>query len=128
MNEEERKPQTQSAGAVPPPRPPTRTAIGLAPDDDDDSVRRQKKETVRINLRPKPVAIPTINLPSGGPKGPPSIVHPKQSPLGELTTGHTPPLSARTNKFISAALVLTLQAVLMFEAYASIDRTTAVSF
>ncbi len=57
MKRDDQKPEPKLAGALPPPRPPKRTAVGLGPDDDDDSgKRRPKKETVRINLPPRPAA------------------------------------------------------------------------
>jgi hypothetical protein len=109
MQDEERKPKTQSAGAMPPPRPPTRTAIGLGPGDDDDSIkRRKKKETVRINLPP--------GGPTTAPMWPP------------FTVCRATRFSARAQKLFSAALVLMLQGVLVFEACASVDRTTAILF
>jgi hypothetical protein len=133
MQEEEIKPATQPSGAMPPPRPPIRTAIGISPaGDDDESFRRQRKhEIVRIPLRPKLSAIPTIKLPTllpGGPTGIPGIVLPKKPIIGELTTGQAARPSARADKFVSAALVFLLQAVLLFEAYTSIDQTVAVLF
>jgi hypothetical protein len=111
MQGEERKPKTQSAGAMPPPRPPTRTAIGLGPDDDDDDdsiKRRKKKETVRINLPP--------GDPTTAPMWPPFTVY------------RATRFSARAQKLFSAALVLMLQGVLVFEACSSVDRTTAILF
>jgi len=66
MKKDDQKPEPKPAGSMPPPRPPRRTAIGLGPDEDDDSGRiRPKKETVRINLPPKPPAAPTIRSPPG---------------------------------------------------------------
>jgi hypothetical protein len=49
-----------------PPRPPIRTAVGLdSGGDEPDRPKPPKKETVRINLPPKPIAAPTIRI-SGG--------------------------------------------------------------
>jgi hypothetical protein len=133
MREEPREPKTQSSGAMPPPRPPTRTAIGLAPGgDDDDSIRRRrKKETVKIDLPSKPVTIPTIKLPILPPSGPtttPSLVPAKRWDAGSLVAGTVTKRSVRTNLFVSVALVFALQAVLLFEASASADRTIAILF
>jgi len=60
------KPKTQPSGNQPPPRPPTRTAIGTLPDDEDPEQNRQRKmqrEIVRINLPTLPVARPIIQQP-----------------------------------------------------------------
>jgi hypothetical protein len=133
MQEEERKPKTQPAGAMPPPRPPTRTEIGLSPaDDGDDSIRRRrKKDTVRISLSPKLSATRTIKLPTlppGGPTAMPAIVPANKWIAGSSGPGYVTRPSLRGNVFLSAALVLVLQVVLLFEAYTSIDRTITVLF
>ena len=55
MNDRNRKPEPKPEGAMPSPRPPKRTAVGLGPDDEDRPRRVQpKKETMRINLPPLP--------------------------------------------------------------------------
>lgn len=67
--EEDSQPKTQPAGDRPPPRPPRRTAVGLGPEDEDPDKEKAKKESVRINLPPKPSAAVNIELPplpSGG--------------------------------------------------------------
>jgi hypothetical protein len=65
MQNKDPKPPTQPSGNQPPPRPPKNTAIAFGPDDNDDPRRKNpKKETVRINLPPKPGAAPTIKLPT----------------------------------------------------------------
>jgi hypothetical protein len=134
MQEEERKPKTQSAGAMPPPRPPTRTAIGLVPDgDDDDSIqRRRKKETVKINLPSKqPVEVPTIKLPmlpQGDPIATPSLAPAKRWSPDPFVASAVKKRSMRTSNVVSAALILILQAVLVFDAYTSVDRTTQSLF
>lgn len=65
MQNKDSKPPTQNSGNKPPPRPPKSTAIAFGPDDDDDARgKNSKKETVRINLPPKPSAAPTIKLPT----------------------------------------------------------------
>jgi hypothetical protein len=59
-------------GAVPP-KPPEGSKV------------QPKKETVRINLPPKPSAAPTIKLPTlppGGPTAPPSVTPAPASPAG----------------------------------------------
>ena len=51
---------------MPPPRPPTRTAIGFAPGDEDPEKKRKKNrdsEIVRINLPLNLSAEPAIQLP-----------------------------------------------------------------
>jgi hypothetical protein len=65
MQNKDPKSPTQSSGNQPPPRPPKSTALASGPDDNDDPRgKNPKKETVRINLRPKPGAAPTIKLPT----------------------------------------------------------------
>ena len=133
MQEEPREPKTQSSGAMPPPRPPTRTTIGLVPDgDDDDSIRRRrKKETVKIKLPSKQVTIPIIKLPTlppGSPTGVPTLVPAKRWDAGTLVADAITKRSVRTNIFVSVALVFALQVVLLFEASASADRTIAILF
>jgi hypothetical protein len=127
MQEEERKPKTQPAGAMPPPRPPTRTAIGLSPaGDDDDSIRRRrKKDTVRITLRPKLSAVRTIKLPTlpMEARTVPVIVTVKKLVAG-LANGP----SVRSNNLVLVILVFVLQATLVFEAFTSVDRTTSSLF
>ena len=65
MQNKDPKPPTQSSGNQPPPPPPKNTAVASGPDDNDDSRgKNPNKETVRINLPPKPGAAPTIKLPT----------------------------------------------------------------
>jgi hypothetical protein len=64
MKKNHQKPEPKTAGAMPPPRPPRRTAVGLGPDDDDDSGKDGKKKIAKINLPPKPSAAPTIEMPT----------------------------------------------------------------
>jgi hypothetical protein len=75
-------------GAVPPPKKETGKV-------------QPKKETVRINLPPKPTAAPTIKLPTlppGGPTGAPSAapaaVNPPAPSAPALKTGGAPPPAA----------------------------------
>jgi len=84
MENNDPKPPTQSSGDKPPPRPPKSTAAASGPDDNDDPRgKNPKKETVRINLRPKPGAAPTIKLPT---------LPPGQSAVAGLKlTGKNPP-------------------------------------
>jgi len=65
MEKDNPQPKTQPSGNKPPPRPPTRTTVGMLPPDEDPekNQRRMSKETVRINLRPKPSPEPAIHLP-----------------------------------------------------------------
>jgi hypothetical protein len=61
---EDSKPEPKPQPSVPPPRPPRRTTTVVGSDDSDDPKwKRPKKETVRINLPPKPIAGPTIKFP-----------------------------------------------------------------
>lgn len=79
-----------------------------------------------MNLPPKPFATPTIKLPilpTGGPTSGPAIVLAKKGNPNLVLNS-----SVRPNNFVSAALVFLLQAVLLFEACTSIDRTVAVLF
>jgi hypothetical protein len=66
MQNEDPNPPALPSENQPPPQPPKLTAITANPDDDGDDSRRKKpkKETVRINLPPKPGAAPTIKLPT----------------------------------------------------------------
>ena len=61
---------------IPPPNPTPLPPIGAVPPPKKETGKVQpKKETVRINLPPKPTAAPTIKLPTlppGGPTGAPS--------------------------------------------------------
>jgi hypothetical protein len=75
-------------GAVPPPKKETGKV-------------QPKKETVRINLPPKPTAAPTIKLPTlppGGPTGAPSLVSAgapaPSAPAPALRTGAAPAAAA----------------------------------
>jgi|SRR5436190_24075820 hypothetical protein len=91
-------PKPQPSGNQPPPRPPKHTAIAANPDDGDDSRgRKPKKETVRINLPPKPGAAPTIKLPTL-PPGQSTIADPK------LTKALTAPALAQTPARIRAGV------------------------
>jgi protein-S-isoprenylcysteine O-methyltransferase Ste14 len=57
MEQDEPKPETKPAGVRLPPRPPLPPAVGLAPSGDGGGNWRPKKETVRINLPPRPIAV-----------------------------------------------------------------------
>jgi hypothetical protein len=61
---DEQKPEPKAEGSMPPPRPPRGPIVGVGPEDDDDAEKRRRKETVRINLPPKPSGAPTIKLPT----------------------------------------------------------------
>jgi hypothetical protein len=66
MTPDDLKPEPKPSGSRMPPRPPIRTAVGLdSGGDEPDRPKPPKKETVRINLPPKPIAAPTIRI-SGG--------------------------------------------------------------
>ena len=71
MQKGDRKPEPKTVGAKPPPRPPKRTAIGLASGDDDPGKPRRKSETVTIHLPPKPTASPTIKVAGMPPRNKP---------------------------------------------------------
>lgn len=60
---------------IPPPTPPSGPSGAVPPPKKETGKVQPKKETVRINLPPKPTAAPTIKLPTlppGGPTGAPS--------------------------------------------------------
>ena len=60
---------------IPPPNPPAPPTGAVPPPKKETGKVQPKKETVRINLPPKPTAAPTIKLPTlppGGPTGAPS--------------------------------------------------------
>ncbi len=60
---------------IPPPTPPSGPTGAVPPPKKETGKVQPKKETVRINLPPKPTAAPTIKLPTlppGGPTGAPS--------------------------------------------------------
>ena len=60
---------------IPPPIPPSGPSGAVPPPKKETGKVQPKKETVRINLPPKPTAAPTIKLPTlppGGPTGAPS--------------------------------------------------------
>jgi len=60
---------------IPPPTPPPGPTGAVPPPKKETGKVQPKKETVRINLPPKPTAAPTIKLPTlppGGPTGAPS--------------------------------------------------------
>ncbi len=62
---------------IPPPTPPPGPTGAVPPPKKETGKVQPKKETVRINLPPKPTAAPTIKLPTlppGGPTGAPSAV------------------------------------------------------
>jgi len=63
---DEDQPTPKPQPGSPPPRPPRgpTKAAGFAGDDDSDPKGRPNKETVRIDLPPKPSAAPTVKLPT----------------------------------------------------------------
>jgi hypothetical protein len=69
MEKDNPQPKTQPSGNKPPPRPPTRVAVGMLPGDEDPEKSRQRKMHREIVL---------INLPTGAPGKPP--VQPPLSP------------------------------------------------
>jgi hypothetical protein len=69
VKKDDQTPEPDPSGVRPPPRPPKRTAIGLGgPDDEDDgndnTGKNRPNESVRINLPPKPLAVPTVKMPT----------------------------------------------------------------
>ena len=87
----------------PAPTPPPAGAV-MPPKKETGKVQ-PKKETVRINLPPKPTAAPTIKLPTlppGGPTGAPSPVSPATSaaaaPAPALRTAAAPAAHAAAPK------------------------------
>jgi hypothetical protein len=108
MKKDEMTPQTQPAGSMMPPRPPTRVAIGLAPgDDDDDSQRKRKQWSARMNL---PLRTQTTK---------PAPVRARSIALGAIL---------RKEHWIHAVLVLAMQWVLIFESGAAVDGTLTAWF
>jgi hypothetical protein len=71
QNEDDKPaPKPATSGSMKPPRPPIRTAVGLdSGGDEPDKPKRPKKDTIRINLPPKPTAAPTIRLLRGPTSG-----------------------------------------------------------
>ena len=121
MKGEQPRPKTQTSGAKPPPRPPVRTTLALGSDDDDDSnQRRRKRETLRISLRPVPLASTTIKL---------SSLPFENSKVLTIQANNPATKHARHSEmFFSAILVLALQAVLLFEAFSSVDHMIGILF
>src|SRR5579871_5024034 len=65
-----------------------------------------KKETVRINLPPKPSAAPTIKLPTlppGGPTGVPTMAPPSPAPAAAPAPARPAPVAAPTAQRPAAA-------------------------
>ncbi|HUC83734.1 MAG TPA: hypothetical protein VL970_00970 [Candidatus Acidoferrales bacterium] len=79
---------------IPPPNPPSGPTGAVPPPKKETGKVQPKKETVRINLPPKPTAAPTIKLPTlppGGPTGAPSAAP-------ALATAHAaPPPAPKTS-------------------------------
>jgi len=78
---------------IPPPNPPPGPTGAVPPPKKETGKVQPKKETVRINLPPKPTAAPTIKLPTlppGGPTGAPRAPAP-------------PPASAPPSKLAAPA-------------------------
>ncbi len=77
---------------------------GAVPPKPETSKIQPKKETVRINLPPKPSAAPTIKLPTLPPGGP-SVAAPPPSSVGApppSSTGHAAPPRASAAPITSA--------------------------
>jgi len=97
MQNNDPKPPTKSSGVQPPPRPPKNTAIAANPDGDGDARgKNPKKETVRISLRPKPDAAPTIKLPTlpPGQSAIAKLAKPESLPASPSIPGRQPRASA----------------------------------
>src|SRR5438132_4611188 len=80
--------------ADPTPNPPA----GVPPKPAEAAKVQPKKETVRINLPPKPTAAPTIKIPTPGTGGvaapTPSIAATPAAPAAAITTAPAAPLAA----------------------------------
>ena len=74
---------------------------GAVPPKPETSKIQPKKETVRINLPPKPSAAPTIKLPTLPPGGP-SVAPPSPLPPPPTTGGHAAPTRAAAAPITSA--------------------------
>ena len=86
---------------IPPNNPLPGTPTGAEPLKKSTGKVQPKKETVRINLPPKPTAAPTIKLPTlppGGPTGAPSA-----APIAPPPTAAAPGTSLRTAAAPAAA-------------------------
>ena len=110
MKDNDSKPEPQSSGNRPPPRPPKHTALALGPDDDDAQRKQPKKDTVRINLPPKPSAVPTIKLPTLPPgQFPIEPKLPKKSAIPSLALRCHPRVASQTlelSMVLAAVLLL----------------------
>jgi hypothetical protein len=96
-------------------------AIGSASGDDDDYSNRTWRGWEIIKLPGKKFGVPTIKLP----KLPPSVpLLTKTVPTIVQGVQH----SRRSKNYFSAILVLCLQAVLLFDACTSADKTIGVVF
>ena len=119
MKDNDSKPKTQPSGdQPPPPRPPKRTAFALGPEDDDGDQRKQpKKQTVRINLPPKPSAFPVIKLPTLPPGqsvfGAAKLTKKRDIPALALATSQRPGVAGHNVELsMVLAAVLTLNVML----------------
>jgi len=74
---------------------------GAVPPKPETSKIQPKKETVRINLPPKPSAAPTIKLPTLPPGGP-SVAPPSSIAPPPSSTGHAAPTRAAAAPITSA--------------------------
>jgi len=82
---------------TPPNNPLPGAPTGAAPLKKSTGKVQPKKETVRINLPPKPTAAPTIKLPTlppGGPTGAPSAAPAAAAPAPALRTAAAAPAAA----------------------------------
>jgi hypothetical protein len=75
---------------------------GAVPPKPETSKIQPKKETVRINLPPKPSAAPTIKLPTLPPGGP-SVAPPAPLPPPPSSGGHAAPTRAASAAPITSA-------------------------
>jgi hypothetical protein len=123
---------------IPPPNPSGSFSGVVNPPKKETGKVQPKKETVRINLPPKPTAAPTIKLPTlppGGPTGAPSPAHmtaPDAAAPSHLRTAAAPlahaaapakpgaaPIAQRSalpQRQIPAPAIQTLDRVLIFAA------------
>jgi len=91
---------------IPPPNPTPVASGAVQPPKKETGKVQPKKETVRINLPPKPTAAPTIKLPTlppGGPTGAPSPAS-AATPAPALKTSAAAPAAAAPAKPTAATI------------------------
>ena len=112
---------------IPPPNPSPVPTGAVQPPKKETGKVQTKKETVRINLPPKPTAAPTIKLPtlpSGGPTGAPAaaapvnriVSAPAKAVHGAAPTAQQRPAPVAQRPAAAAPAIKTIDKVLIFAA------------